>query len=134
MTKCELFEKYIYDICGKTRTKMPLIKQYKLRKYAAWCDGYTRISYHPGEIKRSNKRYLVFIAAHEVGHIRTMPKDRKEAEYLAELFALKTVWKYYRYLFSFSHTKDIISQNDKLYTESFKKAIKDFKKWRLKNK
>ena len=130
MNKCVLFENYIYDICGKTRTKIPRIVQYKLRIYAAWCDGYTRISYNPKEIEECTNKELISIAAHEVGHIRVLTENRAEAEYGAELFALKVVYRYYPKLFTLYYAKSIAKENDKIYEKPFKDAIRDFERWR----
>ena len=133
MNKCELFERYIYDICGKTRTKMPRIVQYKLRVYAAWCDGYSRISYNPKEIEDCTKKELISIAAHELGHMRMNGKDRYISEYKAELFALKIVYKYYPKLFTLYYAINIGKESGKFYEKPFKEAIRDFKKWRKSN-
>lgn len=132
----DLFKKIVEEICRKTRTEIPIVVSYKLKYYSAWCSykeefSRWRISYHPERISLITYKQLLHIVAHEIGHIRASSGDRKRREYKAELFALKTVKKYYPKYFSVSFTKAMIKNpvNEKYYRELFKKALKDFKNW-----
>ena len=122
------FESIIKDICAKTRTKVPKVVPYKLRIYTAWCNG-DRISYHPKRISKYTYQHLLFIAAHELGHIRCPGRTRPIREYKAELFALKTIKKHYPKYFTLTFTKATIQDpvNEKFYREPFKRALKEFK-------
>ena len=125
------FETIVKEICGKTRTKIPKVVPYKLRTYTAWCT-YNRISYHPIKLSNRSYKYLLYIAAHEIGHIRCWgcwERNRPIAEYKAELFALKTIKKHYPKYFTLSFTKKIIKNPicKKYYKEPFKRALKEFK-------
>jgi len=130
--KVKNFEEIIKDVCAKTRTKIPKVMPYKLRIYTAWCNG-DRISYHPIRISKLNYKGLLHIVAHELGHIRCCGGDRATREYKAELFALKITKKHYSKYFTLAYTKAMIKNppNEKYYVEPYKKALRDFKKWRI---
>ncbi len=131
--KIKLFETTIKEICKKTKTKLPLIIPHKLKHYTAWCSyklklkNY-RISYHPDRILNCENKKIIYIAIHEVGHTKTKISNREKSEYIAELFALRNIKKYYPKYYTFKYTKEMINQNIKWYSEAFKKVIKKIKR------
>lgn len=131
--KIKLFENIIKDICSKTKTTIPIIRQYKLRHYTAWCSYKEkikkyRISYNPERLLKYSNKDIVMIAVHEVGHIRTFAYDRENSEYKAQLFALKNVKKYYPKYFTLKFVKDTIKKNSNWYHKAFKRVLKSWKK------
>ena len=128
MKKMKTFESIVRDICAKTRTKVPTVVPYKLRIYTAWYNGDNRISYHPIKVICRGSKYLLHIAAHEVGHVRCKERDRTTGEYKAELFALKTIKKHYPKYFTLKFTKETIKENKKWYGKAFKRALREFER------
>lgn len=124
-------QKYIVkDVCSKTKASMPIVKPYKLRKYGAWCsykpklDRWT-ISYDLKTLNGFSDKEVVMLAVHEVGHIKTWhSSDRELCEYKAELFALRTVKKYYPKYFTLNLTKAGIKRNRKWYGSAFRRVLK----------
>jgi len=133
--KIYLFISIIILICKYEKIKRPIVKPYKLRKYTAWCswkkklNNYT-ISYHPDYLADCNTKEIVEIAAHELGHVKYMHSKRLISEYKAQLFALKTIYKYFRTDFSLKWTKKVIKSNKRWYGEAFKRALEEFKIWK----
>jgi len=125
------FENIVKDLCVKTKTTKPIIAQYRLKKYSGWCSYKKkikrwRVSYHPG-VLTENSKYIFHLIAHEVGHIEAKGA-REQREFEAELFALRTIKKYYPKYFTLKFTKRIVETMQGVYNRAFKKVLKTIEK------
>lgn len=129
------FKEMVILICHYTKTKRPYLRVYKLKHYDAWCSYKPKlnnflITFNPDRMLEYTTQDIIEIAAHEVGHCRKKYWDRTKSEYKAQLFALKTIYKYFPEYFSLKFTKQIIKQNHRWYSKAFKQALKEFKIWK----
>ena len=67
-----------------------------------------------------------------MGHINNLCWDSTESEYKAQLFALKTMYKYFPKQFNITFTEHTIKRNKKPHSKGFKRALEEFTLWKNK--
>lgn len=137
MDNIQYFLNKILEISKKTRTTSPVVrKDNRLGKnYVAevFSGIHTKtgrktyfMRYNEKVIKNMSKPDMIHAVCHELGHIKTSGKNRKEREYRAERFALKIIKKYYprHYSRAIAYVKKAQYFMDNVYSNAFKKILK----------
>ncbi len=137
MNKEAFFIDLINKLCGKLKILKPTIyRDNRLQKYVASVSGCgcsecgnMILRYNSKRIKRLEKWELIYIALHELGHVKTDAETREEREYKAEKFAHKAIKKYYSkyYRKVLGYTLWVVEHERGVYKRAYDRLLKEMK-------